>query len=97
VAPAGTIKLPFRKLNSSLCVGWAGGWSCDRSFHGRDAEAPITVSVRDFRWQPLCCSATSLSLSMSLPADNLRRATRIAANGKPEAMEVDDGSHQAQA
>jgi hypothetical protein len=34
---------------------------------------------------------------MLLQADNLRSATRIAANGKPEAMQLDDRSHQAQA
>src|SRR5712671_3811982 len=93
--PAGTIKLRFRKLNSILCerVGRAAG----TSIGAREDARLGTLGHRLIYGGQFCCSALSLLRLMLLQADNLRRAAPIAANGKPEAMQVDDRSHQAQA
>src|SRR6267378_5430604 len=92
---AGAIKLQFRKLNSILCerVGRAAG----TSIGAREDARLGTPGHRLIYGGQFCCSALSLLRLTLLQADNLRRAARIAANGKPEAMQVDDRSHQAQA
>ena len=92
--PAGAIKLPFRKLNSILCeqLGRAARGFLSEGGNRLASRKRVTLYYSTF-----CCLALSLRLSMSLRADDLRRATRAGRNRKTEIMQFDDRSDQAQA
>src|SRR6266853_2698333 len=86
-SPAGTIKLPFRKLNSISCEQVGG------------AASAVSSEVGGSRQENASRSVVRLSLPRSLPlgAGDLGRATGAGPNRKTEAMQLDDRSDQAQA